>query len=95
MAIGPNAQHWLGIRFILADDLDLTAEVSGPFIVVRVPRGTFRATYKRSPGSHQLILVSEWFSNGRISPLTLAHFRNRAWRLANNKAAELGWFRAM
>ena len=72
--------------------LDLTAEARGPYIFVRAPKGTFRATYKISPDSHQLVLESEWFSSGSEKPLTLVHLRARAWRLANDKAAELGWF---
>ena len=71
---------------------DLIVEVSGPYILIRAPKGSFKATYKNSPDSHQLVLESEWFSNGREKPIRLAHFRARAWRLANDIATELGWF---
>jgi len=92
MSARTNAQPWLGIRLLLTNDLDLIAEVSGPYILIRAPKGSFKATYKNSPDSRQLVLESEWFSNGREKPIRLAHFRARAWRLANDTATELGWF---
>jgi hypothetical protein len=49
-------------------------------------------TYKKSPDAPQLILKSEWTSNGKEGPFKLAEYRVRAWRLANDTAIELGWF---
>lgn len=87
-----NAQPSLGIRLIIAQTLDLVVEVDDPCILVRTPEGRFRVTYRKSPGSRQLVLDSEWGSDGAQSASALAKFRIRAWRLANDTASELGWF---
>jgi hypothetical protein len=87
-----NAQPSLGIRLVVTQTLDLAVEVAGPCILVRTPEGNFRVTYRKSPDGRQLALDSEWGSDGKQSASTLAKFRIRAWRLANDTASELGWF---
>jgi hypothetical protein len=86
-----NAQPRLGIHFIPTDDADLITEMEGDRIRVGSPNGSFRVTYYQPPGASQLILASEWWS--RASLPHLARLRARAWRLANDAAAELGWFK--
>jgi hypothetical protein len=93
MPANANARPWLGIHPLLLDDVSLVVETSGVRILVRATDGSFREIYKQAPDSAELTIESEWFSKSRESrPLTLAHFRARAWRLANDKAVELGWF---
>jgi len=90
MSVGTSARTWPGIRLLLANDVDLLVEAQPPFISVSSPGGHFRVTYKKPAGSPQLVLQSEWWSKGSLR--NLAHLRARAWRLANNTAAQLGWF---
>ena len=86
-----NARPWLGIHLILTDGTDLSTEVEGDSILVRAPNGSFRVVYNLPPGASQLILDSEWWS--RASLPQLARLRAHAWRLANDAATELGWFK--
>lgn len=93
MSAQSNAQPWLGI-LLLADDLDLTAEViGGRRISLSALNGRFRAIYKEAPNFPQLVLETEWLPNERAAPVKLAHLRARAWRLANDTATALGWFK--
>jgi hypothetical protein len=86
-----NAQPRLGIRLILTDGADLATDVEGNHVSVASPNGSFRVIYYRPPGASQLILLSEWWS--KVSLPYLARLRARAWRLANDAATELGWFK--
>ena len=95
MSARTNAQPWPGIRLLITNDLDLIVEVKGPEILVRSRGGKFGVKYKKSPDAPQLVLKSEWLTDGRENPIRLAHFRARAWRLANDTANERGWFKVM
>ncbi len=86
-----NAQPRLGIHFILTDDAALATEVEGNHILVGSPTGSFRVIYHWQPGASRLTLETEWWS--RASLPQLARLRARAWRLANDAATELGWFK--
>jgi hypothetical protein len=92
MSARTNAQPWPGARLLITNDLDRIVEVKGPEILVRSRAGKFGVTYKTSPDAPQLVLKSEWLTDGREDPIRLAHFRARAWRLANDAATECGWF---
>jgi hypothetical protein len=86
-----NAQPRLGIHFIPADDGDLITEIEGDRILVGSSNGSFRVIYLRASGASQLALETEWWS--RSSLPHLARLRARAWRLANDAATQLGWFK--
>ena len=86
-----NAQPRLGIHFILTHDANLATEVEGNRILVGSSNGAFRVIYQRLPGTSQLILETEWWS--RASLPHLARLRAPAWRLANDAAIALGWFK--
>jgi hypothetical protein len=62
---------------------ELTVEVEGPEIIVRLPGTDNIAIYHKPNGSPQLR------SKDQVGP---ADFRVRAWALANDTAQELGWF---
>jgi hypothetical protein len=88
-----SARPSSGILPIASDGLGLTVEMSGTHIVVQTAKGAFRVTYQKVLDYPQLVLESEWCAaKGKQSPATLAKFRTRAWRLANDVANELGWF---
>ena len=69
----------------------LNVEVRGRDIVITMPATTYTVTYRKEPNSHGL-LASNFTrkDDGRV-PVTSAQFLARAWRLANDKARELGW----
>jgi hypothetical protein len=90
MSVGTNARPWPGTRLLLANDVDLLVEPEAPFISVSSPGGGFRVTYKKPSESSQLVLQSEWWSKSSLR--NLVRLRARAWRLANETAAQLGWF---
>jgi hypothetical protein len=77
---------------VMFDDLELIVELIDPHIVVRTPKGNFRVTYTKSADTPELVLESEWLSARKESPVRLAKFRARAWRLANDAATGCGWF---
>jgi hypothetical protein len=86
-----NAQPRLVIHLWLTHDTDLITEVEGDRVLVGLPDGSFRVAYHQLPEVSQLILETEWWS--RASLPQLARLRVRAWRIANDAATELGWFK--
>ena len=46
MSARTSAWPWLGIRLLMADELEPIVEVNGPEIVVRTPGGSFSVTYE-------------------------------------------------
>ena len=84
-----DARPGPGIR-LEDDDLGLVVETDANQVFVRAPRGGFEVTYKKSPAFPQLVLESEWLTSGVKNSPRLAHFRTRAWRLAND-FYKLGW----
>jgi hypothetical protein len=75
------AQTRLGVTQV-ADADDLTVEVKGSDIIVRMPGTANVATYHKPAGAVHLVV--------RGSPVGPINFRVRAWTLANEKAQEAG-----
>jgi hypothetical protein len=67
----------------------LRVEVDGDDIVILLPGTQFRATYQREQNSQGLV-VRSW-RNSPGSGVSQEDFLARAWRVANDKARELGW----
>jgi hypothetical protein len=73
-------------------DPDLHVEVQGGDIAVTLPGTDYAATYYRATSFPQQLLSKSY--SGREAdgaPMTRARFHARAWKLANDKARELGW----
>jgi hypothetical protein len=73
-------------------DPDLHVEVQGGDIVVTLPGTDYAATYYRATSFPQQLLSKSY--SGREAdgaPMTRAEFHTHAWKLANDKARELGW----
>jgi hypothetical protein len=66
----------------MSDTDDLTVEVEGPNIIVRMPGTDHLAIYHKPNGAPQLR------SKDQFGPID---FRVHAWTLANDTAKELGW----
>jgi hypothetical protein len=73
----------------MAATLRLRVEVEDDAIIITLPGTTFRVIYskpKKSPG-----LVAFGVRGDKDAGLSQADFLSRAWRVANDKARELGW----
>jgi hypothetical protein len=69
----------------------LHLEVRHGNIIVALPGTTYTVTYHKPTNSPQLLAKNfPRKDDGRV-PLTSAEFLTRAWKLANDKARELGW----
>jgi hypothetical protein len=47
--------------------------------------------YRKPDRGAQLVARLDYFQNEQKGPITRAEFLARAWKLANDKARELGW----
>ena len=70
---------------------DIHLDVRGGDIVVDLPGTSYTATYHKPAVSPQLLATDLPTKDDPRAKLTLAEFLSRAWRLANDKARELGW----
>jgi hypothetical protein len=73
-------------------EADLHVEVQGVEIVVTLPGTNYAVTYYRAAAfPQQLLTKSHSGREDHAAPMTQAEFHGRAWKLANDKARELGW----
>ncbi|MGB6196297.1 MAG: hypothetical protein WBF49_08160 [Methyloceanibacter sp.] len=69
----------------------LQVEVWDDEIVITLPFTDYTVTYYKSANSPGLLAKNFPKSDDGRVPLTQAEFLARAWKLANDKARELGW----
>jgi hypothetical protein len=60
-------------------------------IIVTLPRTSYSVTYYKPANSPQLLARNFPMEDDRRSSMSLSDFLARAWKLANDKARELGW----
>lgn len=72
-------------------DPDLLVEVVDDEIIITVPGSHYSVTYYKPEKSPQLLARRISDTDDRRIAMTLSEFLARAWRLANDKARELGW----
>lgn len=70
-------------------DEPLNVTVEGTSIIVTMPGTTFRVVYRIPTHAHGLIAFD--VQGSREASVTMAEFLACAWKLANDKARELGW----
>ena len=70
---------------------DLRVEVRDQDIIVTMPETSFRVVYRKPNRGSQLVTKLDYFQHDQKGPITRAQFLARAWKLANDKARELGW----
>ena len=73
----------------MAETIRPRVEVEDDGIVVTLPGTNLRVIYRKPDQS--LGLVASDFRGDRGAGISLADFLARAWRIANDKARELGW----
>jgi hypothetical protein len=73
-------------------DPKLRLEVQGDRIVISLPGTKFRVVYrKREHASWSWLIASDYDRDDSKDPISRADFLARAWKLAHDKARELGW----
>ena len=72
----------------------LRLDVVDDEIIVSIPGTSYSVTYFKPANSPQLLARNISHTNDLSAPMTLSDFLSRAWRVANDKARELGWIEA-
>jgi hypothetical protein len=70
---------------------DFELDVNAEEIVVTLPFTHYTVTYYKPDNSPQLLARNFPSNDDSGAPMTQAEFLAQAWRLANEKARELGW----
>jgi hypothetical protein len=70
---------------------ELQLEVRDGDITVTLPYTRYTVTYYKPKNSPQLLAKRIAKRDDPLVAMTLSEFLAAAWRLANNKARELGW----
>ena len=73
-------------------DPELSIKVKGKELVVTLPGTDYTVTYFKRHGSFGLLakdIVNK--DDPRLPQMTSAQFLSKAWKLADQKARELGW----
>jgi len=73
---------------------DLRVEMIGYEILVTLPQSHYAVTYYKPKNSNQLLAKRISDKDDPRIPMTGAEFLAKAWKLANNKAREVGWIKA-
>jgi len=72
-------------------DPELSLDVAGNEILVTLQGTSYAVTYFKRRGSPGLYAKDILHKNDPRIPLTYAEFLAKAWKVANDKARELGW----
>ena len=71
---------------------DILIETHGNNIVVAMPGTSYRVRYRRpNGGGRQLVAYQLPKADDPLAGITSANFMKLAWRIATEKARELGW----
>jgi len=69
----------------------LRLDVVDDEIIVTLPGTSYSVTYFKRADSPQLLARNISHTDDLSASMTLSDFLSRAWRVANDKARELGW----
>ena len=75
----------------MATDPDLCVEVVDDEIIVMLPRSSYSVTYYKLEYTRQLLARRASYETDPRAPMIVSEFLAKAWKLANDKARELGW----
>jgi hypothetical protein len=89
MLDGAERRHHLARNWRATDDLHV--EVEGGEVMVTLPGTRYAVTYYKPANSRQLYGKNFPEEVDRRSPISQAAFVGKAWKIANEKARELGW----
>ena len=91
MLDGAERRHRLARKWQSQVGDDLHVEVEGSEIIITLPGTSYAVTYYKLANSPQLHGRHLPDQVDRRSPISQAAFVGKAWKLANDKARELGW----
>ena len=91
MLDGSERRHLLQRRWQARVTDDLRVEVEGSEVMVTLPGTRYAVTYYKAANFPQLHCKNFPGEVDRRSPISQAAFVGKAWKLANDKAKELGW----
>jgi hypothetical protein len=89
MLDGAERRHRLARSWRATDDLHV--EVEAGEVMVSLPGTRYAVTYYKPADSRQLLGKNFPEEVDRRSPISQAAFVGKAWKVANDKAQELGW----
>jgi hypothetical protein len=89
MLDGAERRHRLARSWRATDDLHV--KVEGGEVMVTLPGTKYAVTYCKEANSRQLHGKNFPEEVDRRSPISQAAFVGKAWKVANDKARELGW----
>jgi hypothetical protein len=75
----------------MSTESDLRVEVVDDEIIVSLPGWFYSVTYYKPERAPQLLAKDISDRDDPRAPMTVSQFLAKAWRLANDKARELGW----
>ena len=73
----------------MTQNVGLIAELEGSDIIVTMPETIFMVAYRLRDDVPEL--VANFVQDDEDGPISRAQFLARSWRVANDKARELGW----
>jgi hypothetical protein len=86
-----NTQTFCAMILFMRGLADIYLDVRGGDIIVDLPGTSYTVTYHKPAVCPQLLAAYPPAKDDARTGLTQAQFLARAWRLANDKARELGW----
>ena len=72
-------------------DPKLRVQVVDDEIIVTLPQSHYSATYYKPEGARKLLVKNISDRDDPRAPMIVSEFLAKAWKLANDKARELGW----
>jgi hypothetical protein len=73
----------------MTESVGLIVEMEGIEIIVTMPDSIFMVAYRMRDDVPEL--AANFVQDDEDGPISRAHFLARSWRVANDKARELGW----
>jgi hypothetical protein len=75
----------------MTDFAALSIQVKGKDLIITLPGSNYAVTYFKRDGSSGLLAKDMVQQDDPRLPQTAAEFLGMAWKIANQKARELGW----
>lgn len=76
-------------NWVMTDNIQV--EVVRDGMIVTIPGTHFKVVYQKCFEAPGLVATSGWTADDHGATITPGEFRALAWRVANDKARELGW----
>jgi len=91
-AIGGNKLAKRSKAETMSPQSDLRVEVVDDEIIVTLPQSHYSATYYKPEKAPKLLAKNLPDRDDPRAPMSVSEFLDKAWKLAKDKARELGWY---